>query len=241
MSSTAAPKGTKGYKGLGMEGYIARWYARNTANQDRQQLAAEAVARQVAPGGSVLEVAPGPGYLAIALARRGAHRVVGLDISKTFVEMARAKAQAAGVAVEFMHGNASAMPFAADSFEFIVCQAAFKNFCEPGQALSEMYRVLKPGGKALILDLRPDASSAEINAEIKKMGLGWFGSLLNKLIFKFVLLKRAYSGDQFKQMASQSPFVTCQIEEGPIGFAVSLIKSNEKANSTANMGAESGA
>jgi ubiquinone/menaquinone biosynthesis C-methylase UbiE len=237
MNSTAA-KGTKGYKGLGMEGFIARWYARNTANQDRQKLAAEAVANHVAPGGSVLEVAPGPGYLAIELARRGVHRVVGLDISKTFVEIARANAQTAGVAVEFMHGNASEMPFAADSFDFIVCQAAFKNFSQPVQALGEMHRVLKPGGKALILDLRPDASSTAIDSEIRKMGLGWFGSFLNKLIFKFVLLKRAYSGDQFKQLASQSPFVTCEIEEVPIGFAISLIKRNEKAHSAANMRAE---
>jgi ubiquinone/menaquinone biosynthesis C-methylase UbiE len=224
MSSTTAPKGTKAYKGLGMEGFIARWYARNTANQDRQKSAAQAVAGQVPPGGSVLEVAPGPGYLAMELARLGVYRVAGLDISKTFVEIATANAQAAGVAVEFVHGNASAMPFAGDSFDFIVCQAAFKNFREPVQALAEMHRVLKPGGKALILDLRPDASPAAIKAEVKKMGLGWFNSWFTKLIFKFCLVKRAYSRDQFQQMASQSPFRHCEIEEAPIGFAVSLIK-----------------
>jgi ubiquinone/menaquinone biosynthesis C-methylase UbiE len=207
-----------------MEGFIARWYARHTANQDRQRSAAEAVASQVAPGGSVLEIAPGPGYLALELARLGVNRVVGLDISKTFVEIAKANAQAAGTAVEFMHGNASEMPFPADSFDFIVCQAAFKNFSEPVRALSEMHRVLKPGGKALILDLRPDASPPEINAEVQKMGLGWFSSLLTRLIFKSCLLKRAYSRDQFEQMVSQSSFRTCEIDEVPIGFAVSLTK-----------------
>jgi ubiquinone/menaquinone biosynthesis C-methylase UbiE len=207
-----------------MEGFIARWYAGNTANCDRQQAAAVAVAGQVVCGSSILEIAPGPGYLSIELAKLGDYRVVGLDISKTFVEIAMANAKAAGVAVEFLHGNASQMPFPAESFNFVVCQAAFKNFSEPVLALSEMHRVLKPGGKALILDLRPDASSAEINAEITKMGLGWLNSLLTKLIFKSCLLKRAYSQGQFRQMASQTPFITCEIEEVPIGFSVSLTK-----------------
>jgi ubiquinone/menaquinone biosynthesis C-methylase UbiE len=224
MTTTLPPKSSKGYKGLGMEGRIARWYARTTAYQDRHKSTAETVASQVAPGGSVLEIAPGPGYLAIELARLSVGRVVGLDISKTFVEIASANARAASTAVEFVHGNASEMPFAADTFDFIVCQAAFKNFSEPVRALCEMHRVLRPGGKALILDLRPDAAPTAINAEVRRMGLGWFGSLLNRLIFKSCLLKRAYSRDQFEDMVSQSPFVTCEIDEVPIGFAVSLTK-----------------
>jgi hypothetical protein len=87
-----------------------------------------------------------------------------------------------------------------------------------------MHRVLKPGGKALIFDLRPDASFEAINAEVKMMGLGWFNSLITRLIFKHSLVKRAYSQDQFRQMASQSPFKTCEIEEEPIGMAVGLTK-----------------
>ena len=48
------------------------------------------------------------------------------------------------------------------SFDLIICRAAFKNFSEPLQALHEMHRVLKPGGKALIMDLRRDASLEDI-------------------------------------------------------------------------------
>jgi len=223
MTDTLTSKSKKGYKGLGMEGFIARWYARNTASRDHRK-SAELVAGRVACGGSILEVAPGPGYLAIELTKFGNYRVVGLDISLTFVEIAKSNATNAGVAVEFRQGNASDMPFPADSFDFIVCQAAFKNFSEPVQALAEMHRVLRPGGKALILDLRPDASPGAINAEVKKMGLGWFNALMTKLAFKHCLLKRAYSQEQFKQMASQSPFKTCEIQEDPLGFAVTLIK-----------------
>ena len=223
MSNSTTPKSAKGYKGWGMEGAVARWYARNTANRDRQKAAAEIVAGQLAPGGSVLEVAPGPGYLAIELAKRGAYHVVGLDISRSFVEIATANAKAAGVPVDFHHGNASHMPFAADSFDFIVCQAAFKNFSEPILAIAEMHRVLKSGGKALILDLRPDAPPAEINAEVGKMRVSWFNSVLIKFILRW-LRKRAYSQEQFRQMASQTPFSICEIQEAPLGLAVSFTK-----------------
>ena len=222
---TNPPRPKKAYKGLAMEGFIARWYARNTGkHKESYRQSAEIVAGQVAFGASVLEVAPGPGYLAIDLAKLGNYRVVGLDISQSFVEMARRNAADAGVAVTFEQGNASAMPFAPDSFDFIVCRAAFKNFSEPVQALNEMHRVLKPGGKALILDLRPDASSEAINAEVKKMGLGWFNSLVTRLIFRYGLVKRAYSQEQFRQMASQTPFKVCEIQEDPIGLAVTLTK-----------------
>ena len=220
---TAAPRATKGYKGLGMEGFIARWYARSKANQDRQKATAETVASQIPGGSHILEIAPGPGYLAIELAKRGVYRVVGLEISKTFVEIATANAQSVGAAVEFVHGNASDMPFAADTFDFMVCQAAFKNFSEPVRAICEMHRVLKLGGKALILDLRSDASWAEIDAEVRKMKEGWLTSLFIKLTLCW-LRRRAYSREQFMQMASQTPFATCEIEDVAIGFAVSLTK-----------------
>jgi ubiquinone/menaquinone biosynthesis C-methylase UbiE len=221
QSISAHPK--KAYKGIGMEGLIARWYARNTAGRDHKKTA-ERVAGRVASGGSILEVAPGPGYLAIELAKLGPYRVVGLDISETFVEIASANAREAGVSVEFRHGNAADMPFSLDSFDLIVCQAAFKNFTEPTKTLCEMHRVLKPGGKALILDLRPDATPEAVAAEIKKMGLGWFNSMLTKIIFKYFLLRRAYSPEQFRQMSSETPFMSCEIEEDHIGLMVSLAK-----------------
>src|SRR3984885_558387 len=153
----------KGYRGMGMEGPIARWYARITRPSlpDFEALARR-VAETVPPGGSVLEVAPGPGYFAIALAKIGGRHVTGLDISHTFVEIARRGAAEAGVDVEFRQGNVSEMPFAADSFDYLLCRAAFKNFADAPRALAEMHRVLKPGGRALIIDLRRDVSSEAI-------------------------------------------------------------------------------
>jgi ubiquinone/menaquinone biosynthesis C-methylase UbiE len=207
-----------------MEGLLARWYARTTKGRGDHRESAELVAAHLPGGGNVLEVAPGPGYMAIELARLGDYRVVGLDISRSFVEMAARNAQEAGVAVTFQQGDAACMPFETGSFDFVVCRAAFKNFAEPVRALNEMHRVLKPAGKALIVDLRPDASPEAINAEVKKMGLGWFNALMTRLAFKHMLLKRAYSQEQFRQMASQAPFQACEVQEGPIGLSVWLTK-----------------
>src|SRR5262245_65736850 len=102
----------KAYKGLAMEGPIATWYARNTARDQRRfKDTARALAERGQPGGRILEVAPGPGYLAIELAKRG-YAVTAMDISRSFVRIASENAAAAGLTVTAQQGNPSAMPFA---------------------------------------------------------------------------------------------------------------------------------
>src|SRR5437773_7898337 len=79
----------KPYRGIGMEGLIARWYAKNTAGDIEDfRRAARMIADRLPPRAQVLEIAPGPGYLAIELARLGPYRITGLDISKSFVGIA---------------------------------------------------------------------------------------------------------------------------------------------------------
>jgi ubiquinone/menaquinone biosynthesis C-methylase UbiE len=208
-----------------MEGPIARWYAKITLkNLAEVRSLAAVLADRVTEGGSVLEVAPGPGYLAIELAKRGAFRVTGLDISRSFVRMATENAARAGVPVTFLHGDVAAMPFDPNSFDLLVCRAAFKNFSEPVRALDEMHRVLKPGGEALIIDLRSDASPAEINDCVNGMRLGRINALVTRLIFKHGLLKWAYSLEQFRSMAATSRFGSCAIQESSIGLELSLKK-----------------
>src|SRR3712207_1484801 len=90
--STAA----RGHKGLGMNGPIATWYTKNTRKSLAQYIRdARRLAEHIghAPR-DLLEVAPGPGFLAVELARLG-HRVVGLDISPSFVQIAAEQARAA--------------------------------------------------------------------------------------------------------------------------------------------------
>jgi ubiquinone/menaquinone biosynthesis C-methylase UbiE len=215
----------KGYKGMGMEGRIATWYAKNTANDMAEfQALAERLVRGIHSGSRILEVAPGPGYLAIEIAKRGQYAITGLDISRTFVEIATANARRTSVAIDFRHGNASAMPFANDTFDLILCRAAFKNFSQPLGAMNEMHRVLRPQGRAVIIDLRKDASMQDINAYIKDANLGWANSLIYRATFRYLLIPRAYSKRQFVEMAAGSDFGGAEISESGIGFEITLRK-----------------
>jgi ubiquinone/menaquinone biosynthesis C-methylase UbiE len=222
MTTLAMPKP---HGDRGMEGMVAKWYAANTAEvMNEYAELAQRIAGQVPEHSSVLEVAPGPGYFCIELARRGSYAISGLDISRTFVNMAAKKAAEAGVRVNFTQGSASNMPFPRDSFDFLLCRAAFKNFAKPVSALQEMCRVLKPGGRGLIIDLKRDANPGEISRHVDAMGLSTVNRVLTKLAFRTMLLKSAYSKEQFERMLEQARFSGVQVNESGIGLEVWMTK-----------------
>jgi ubiquinone/menaquinone biosynthesis C-methylase UbiE len=215
----------KGYRGMGMEGAVARWYDRSTRKDTQRFRDLAAQLRTVSPqGGDMLEVAPGPGYLAIEMAKSGAYRVTGLDVSRTMVELAHQNAAEAGVEVDFRQGNASAMPFADESFDLLACSAAFKNFSEPHRALEEMYRVLRPGGTALVLDLRKDVTMPEIRKYFQAIGLSTVERWMTLAAFRFLLLKRAYTPAQLEAMLTDIPFQRKEIRLIDVGVELWLQK-----------------
>ncbi|SNT33001.1 Methyltransferase domain-containing protein [Asanoa hainanensis] len=190
-----------------MEGPMARWYAKQRGSEP--QLAqwrrqAVALGSGLAPGAAVLEVAPGPGYLSIELARLG-FAVTGLDISHTFVSLAASRARAEGVTVDFRHGDVADLPFPSDSFDLVVCQAAFKNFSSPVTALDQIHRVLRPGGVAVILDMNRGATGADIRADVAGMRLNAFNSSVTRLTLSW-LRSRAYTAADFERVAAGSAF-----------------------------------
>lgn len=205
----------------GMEGMVARWYAANTAEMMKEYVdLAHRIAGLLPEGSSVLEVAPGPGYFSIELARLGSYSITGLDLSHTFVRMAARKAADSGVKVSFVQGSASNMPFPAGSFDFLLCRAAFKNFAKPVGALQEMARVLKPGGRGLIIDLKRDASPGDITRQIDGMHLTRLNGFLTKLAFRTMLLKSAYTKQEFESMLAQAAFRNLEIKEESIGLEI---------------------
>jgi len=174
-------------------------------------------------GGSVLEIATGPGYFCIELAKLGIFKIIGLDISHDLVEIARANARQAGVEVDFLQGNASSLQFPDLSFDFIFCSWAIKNFKEPVKALNEMYRVLKPGGIALIIDLNHDAASQEWNKYSSSLGLKGMTALFMKLAFR-IQRSGAYSKSKFDELIKNTHFQKHDIQELGINLYVYLIK-----------------
>jgi ubiquinone/menaquinone biosynthesis C-methylase UbiE len=206
-----------------MEGRTAVWYARQRGTESQLRLVREqaaALSEGLPAGAEILEVAPGPGYFAVEMARRG-YAVTGLDISHTMVQIATGYARRSGVVVDFRHGDATAMPFEADRFDLVVCQAAFKNFLDPVRALNEMHRVLRPGGTAVIQDLNPEATRADIAAEVARMQLTAVNRVVTRLTLGW-LRRRAHSAAEFRSLAQRSTFGAAEIRTDGIGLEVRL-------------------
>lgn len=196
---------------------MARWYdAGAQRERDETKALALRVAERLPAEASVLEVAPGPGYFAIELAKLGHYSITGLDISATFVRMASMNATREGVQVDFRRGNAADMPFESAAFDFVACRAALQNFSEPVKALQEMRRVLKPNGTALEVDLRKDVTSQALNQLVRKVSTGFGSWLVNQFVLRGIIQRRAYDKTQLAQMIAASGFGNCEFREGPI-------------------------
>jgi demethylmenaquinone methyltransferase/2-methoxy-6-polyprenyl-1,4-benzoquinol methylase len=103
------------------------------------------------PGQRALDVATGTGDLAVELKRRvgPSGEVVGSDFSERMLELARAKAPD----VRFEHGNALALPYEDNSFDAATVGFGARNLSDLPQGLSEMARVVRPGGRVVILEI----------------------------------------------------------------------------------------
>lgn len=96
----------KAWKGAGMEGPVARWYTRTRRNDMEDfRRAARTVAGGLRSGSDVLEVAPGPGFFSLELARLGDFKITGLDVSRTPCRDRQAERQEGGPEDRFSRGQ----------------------------------------------------------------------------------------------------------------------------------------
>jgi ubiquinone/menaquinone biosynthesis C-methylase UbiE len=187
---------------------------------------ADIVSGHASPGGKILEVAPGSGHLSIELAKRN-FVVAGVEISNDCVKIEKRNAEEAGVKIDFLQGNASALTQLDNIFDFIICSEAFRYFKEPLKTLNEMHRVLKPGGAVLIIDMNRDATNEDIDKEIQKINMKkmkkrdiWFF----KMLFK-TLRRGAYAKCEFEELITETNFFSHKIEKHKeIGLSVWLYK-----------------
>jgi demethylmenaquinone methyltransferase / 2-methoxy-6-polyprenyl-1,4-benzoquinol methylase len=112
--------------------------------------------------GKALDVATGTGDLAIELRDRGAE-VVGVDFSEGMLEIARKKAPG----IDFRTGNALALDFPDNEFDAATVGFGARNFDDLDRGLAEMARVVKPGGRVVVLEI----------TQPQKPPLSWFFSV----------------------------------------------------------------
>jgi len=107
---------------------------------------------ELSPGGRALDVATGTGDLALELATRVAPtgEVVGVDFAEKMLELARAKA---GARVRFESGNALALDYADGEFDAATVGFGARNFSDLDRGLAEMARVVRPGGRVVVLEI----------------------------------------------------------------------------------------
>lgn len=111
--------------------------------------------------GVALEISPGPGHLGIDwLSRTDGTSLTGLDISEEMLRRSRANAAEEGLAerTTYVHGDACSMPFESESFDAVFANGGLHEWSDPVLVFEEVGRVLKPGGRYCITDLRRDMS-----------------------------------------------------------------------------------
>ncbi len=157
--------------------------------------------------GKVLDVACGTGDMVVELLRQGCS-VTGVDLSKEMMAIAKRKAPQA----EYRLADAEHLPFGDASFDAVTCAFGVRNFVHLEQGLHEMLRVLKPGGRMVILELAtPDSSLIRpFYTFYTRRIIPWLGQRLAGSREAYTYLPRSIErfpkGDAFLQLIQDSGF-----------------------------------
>jgi ubiquinone/menaquinone biosynthesis C-methylase UbiE len=128
-------------------------YAANPTIVDPERIARLVHAVQPAPEHRVLEVATGPGYVAMGFAAV-AREVVGVDLTEAPLALAEQRRQELGLHnVRFQQADAAHLPFANGEFDIVLCRLGFHHFDQAPGVLREMVRVCTPQGRVTVEDL----------------------------------------------------------------------------------------
>ncbi len=164
----------------------------------------------VREGMSVLDCATGTGDFALAFWRRvgPSGRVVGVDFCEAMLERARQKAQRRGVPIQLIRADCLALPFAEATFDVSGIAFGIRNVQDCGACLREMARVVRPGGRVVVLELgQPKGVLRSVYALYSRYWIPLFGELFaqNRRAYEYLHASSASfpSGQEFVDMLQQ--------------------------------------
>jgi demethylmenaquinone methyltransferase/2-methoxy-6-polyprenyl-1,4-benzoquinol methylase len=165
-------------------------------------------AARTGPGMRVLDCATGTGDLALSFRRTGAD-VVGTDFCAPMLGPAREKARAAGLEVIFEVADALALPYPDASFDVASISFGIRNVDDPVQCLREMARVVKPGGRVLVLEFgQPRGLWGALYRFYARLVMPFVGGMLtgNKTAYQYLPRTAAAfpAGDRFLDLMDRS-------------------------------------
>ncbi len=105
-----------------------------------------------------LDAGCGTGFLSFELAARG-HHVIGVDFAPAMIAEARRKAETLGVSIRFEEADAERLSFPSGSFDLVISRHLLWTLAHPETAIDEWIRVLRPGGRLVIVDSQFDATA----------------------------------------------------------------------------------
>jgi ubiquinone/menaquinone biosynthesis C-methylase UbiE len=139
----------------------AEGFAACPAHADERSLAVFFVLGGFASSDRLLDSGCGPGIVSRYLAHR-VRRVTGVDVTRAMIGIARREAAAEGlVNTEFLEGNMASLPFESGGFDGAVTRYTFHHLETPLEALREMVRVTRPGGRVVVVDAVPPAAQRD--------------------------------------------------------------------------------
>jgi len=124
----------------------------NTDQRWRRLVAKRLRGALESPGARALDVACGTGDLSLQIAQVTGARVIGTDFCRPMLDIAARKTSARARVIPFIEGDALRLPFAEQSFDAVTIAFGLRNLSSVEGGLRELWRVLKPGGRAAVLE-----------------------------------------------------------------------------------------
>jgi ubiquinone/menaquinone biosynthesis C-methylase UbiE len=191
-----------------------RWIA-PSVTQALQVDLHERMIKSVPKGARLLDVGSGGGQHAVRVVQeRPDLQVVGIDIATTMVKRSRALAERMKVAdkVTFQLGDALDLPFADESFDAVYCAGPLKQVSDKPRAMRECYRVLRSGGRLLVMDVNRGCSYEDVVAFVNRTTLPEAGRRVLKIYFSAIVARQSIDLDEVRALWAELPLVDC---DGP--------------------------